>query len=69
MRNRVIVRLTNDESDLLMELSIRQHRERAEQAGYMLGELLRAELAAAENRSTLAPAEMVGLGHPGAPQP
>ena len=51
MNSRVIVRLTNEEYEMLQKYAELEHREAGEQAGYLIGGMLRAILAskAAEN--------------------
>ena len=45
MNSRVIVRLTNEEYEMLQKYAELEHREAGEQAGYLIGGMLRAKLA------------------------
>ena len=45
MNSRVIVRLTNEEYEMLRKYAELEHREAGEQAGYLIGRMLRAKLA------------------------
>ncbi len=45
MNSRVIVRLTNEEYEMLQKYAELEHREAGEQAGYLIGRVLRAKLA------------------------
>ena len=45
MNSRVIVRLTNEEYEMLQKYAELEHREAGEQAGYLIGRMLRAKLA------------------------
>ena len=45
MNSRVIVSLTNEEYEMLRKYAELEHREAGEQAGYLIGRMLRAKLA------------------------
>ena len=45
MNSRGIVRLTNEEYEMLQKYAELEHREAGEQAGYLIGRMLRAKLA------------------------